>query len=109
MNSARGYLAEFIVAKALGMNNLSRVEWDSYDIPYGDIILEVKSSAYLQSWDQRKRSVIQFSGLKGTRWHPRGGLDPAGPRYNAMVYVFCVQTAQEHDEYEQLQPGQWEF
>lgn len=109
MNNARGYLAEFIVAKALGLDKIRRVEWDAYDILFCEITVEVKSSAYLQSWDQRKQSAIQFSGLKGTRWHPRGGLDPAGKRFNAMVYVFCVHTAREHEMYDQLQLDQWMF
>jgi hypothetical protein len=109
MNNARGYLAEFIVGKALGLERVQRVEWDPYDILFDDITIEVKSSAYLQSWDQRKRSIIEFTGLKGTRWSPRSGEDPAGPDDNAMVYVFCVQTAQDHDSYDQLDLNQWEF
>ncbi|TFD36626.1 hypothetical protein E3T37_13455 [Cryobacterium sp. TMT2-10] len=59
MNNARGYLAEFIVGRALGLNHAQRVEWDAYDILFGDITIEVKSSAYLQSWDQRKPGICQ--------------------------------------------------
>jgi hypothetical protein len=108
MNNARGYLAEFIVAQALGLSDARRVEWDAYDILWDDITIEVKSSAYLQSWDQRRRSKIVFSGLKGTRFHARHGYDPAGKRFNAMVYVFCVHTATAHESYEQLDLGQWD-
>ena len=32
------------------------------------IKVEVKSSAYLQSWNQRKLSSIMFSGLTGREW-----------------------------------------
>jgi hypothetical protein len=109
MNNARGYLAEFIVAKALGIGNLRRIEWDAYDLLWEGITVEVKSSAYLQAWDQRRISTIQFTGLKGTRWHPRHDLDPLGRRYNAMVYVFCVQTATDHERYEPLALDQWTF
>lgn len=112
MNNARGYLAEFLVGKALGINNLQRIEWDSYDLLFGDITVEIKSSAYLQSWDQKKLSSLSFSGLQGTRYHPRApgnGLDPTGKRFNAMVYVFCVHTETEHDKYDQLDISQWEF
>ncbi len=54
MNNARGYLAEFLVAKAVGSTGL-RIEWDPYDVlaPDGTTI-EVKTSAYLQAWDQYK-------------------------------------------------------
>ncbi len=109
MNNARGYLAEFIVAKALGLDAVRRIEWDAYDILWNDITIEVKSSAYLQSWDQRQLSKIQFGGLKGTRYHARHDYDPAGKRFNAMVYVFCVHTAKKHAEYDQLNIGQWRF
>ncbi|PXA68302.1 hypothetical protein [Cryobacterium arcticum] len=112
MNNARGYLAEFLVGKALGIEPLIRIEWDSFDLLFGDITIEVKSSAYLQAWDQRRISTLSFSGLKGTRYNPRaplGGEDPLGKRYNAMVYVFCVQTATTHEAYNPLDVSQWEF
>jgi hypothetical protein len=109
MNNARGYLAEFIVATALGLGEARRVEWDAYDILWNEITIEVKSSAYLQSWDQRRLSDIRFTGLKGTRFHARHDYDPAGKRFNAMVYVFCVQTATKHSEYRQLDLTQWDF
>ncbi|MDQ0239522.1 hypothetical protein [Arthrobacter bambusae] len=112
MNNARGYLAEFLVGKALGIKDLKRVEWDSYDLLFGDITIEIKSSAYLQSWEQKKISALSFSGLQGTRYHPRApgdGMDPAGRRFNAMVYVFCAHTETEHAKYDQLNVLQWEF
>ena len=52
MNNARGYLAEFMVGKALGLQDLKRIEWDAYDLCLDGITIEVKSSAYLQSWEQ---------------------------------------------------------
>jgi hypothetical protein len=112
MNNARGYLAEFLVGKALGIEDLKRIEWDSYDLLFGDITIEIKSSAYLQSWEQKKISALSFSGLQGTRYHPRApgdGMDPAGRRFNAMVYVFCAHTETDHAKYDQLNVSQWEF
>lgn len=110
MNNARGYLAEFLVAKALGLADVHRVEWDAYDLLVDDCVrVEVKSSAYLQAWEQRQLSRIEFSGLRGTRYHPRHGDDPAGRQFNAHVYVFCVQTAKTHAEYQPLDATQWNF
>jgi hypothetical protein len=110
MNNTRGYLAEFLVAQAVGLCDVRRVEWDAYDLLLDSSIrIEVKSSAYLQAWEQRTLSRIQFTGLRGTRYHPRHGDDPAGRQLNAHVYVFCVQTAREHDSYEPLNVGQWQF
>lgn len=110
MNNARGYLAEFLVAKALGLAEVRRVEWDAYDLLVDDRIrVEVKSSAYLQAWEQRRLSTIQFGGLRGTRYDPRHDYDPAGKQFNAHVYVFCVQTAKTHAEYRPLDVTQWDF
>ncbi len=108
MNNARGYLAEFIVTRALGVS-AQRVEWAEYDVLFEGIKIEVKSSAYLQSWEQPRLSRITFTGLKGTRYTPRAGFDPAGKQFNADVYVFCVQAARDHKSYEVLDLTQWDF
>lgn len=109
MNNARGYLAEFLVACALGLPDPQRIEWAEYDVLFDGISIEVKSSAYLQAWEQRQLSRITFSGLKGTPFDPRTGYDPAGKQYNAQVYVFGVQTALTHDTYDPLDTTQWEW
>ncbi len=110
MNNARGYLAEFLVAQAVGLGDAARIEWDAYDLLVDERIrVEVKSSAYLQAWEQRALSRIEFSGLRGTRYHPRHGHDPAGRQLNAHVYVFAVQTATRHDQYDPLDISQWDF
>lgn len=108
MNNTRGYLAEFLVAKAVGAT-ARRVEWDAFDVlaPSGARI-EVKSSAYLQAWDQRQPSRISFTGLTSRTWSPQGGLSTTA-NYNADVYVFCVQTASRHEDYDPLDVEQWEF
>lgn len=65
-NATRGRLAEFIVATATGVDlNKPREEWVTYDLttPEG-IKIEVKSSAYIQTWEQTKprpRSPIPIS------------------------------------------------
>lgn len=108
-NNVRGYLAEFLVAKALGLHDVRRVEWDAYDLLLDGIRVEVKSSAYLQAWEQPRPSQINFGGLRGTRYHPRHGYDPAREQLNAHVYVFCVQTAKLHAENDPLDVNQWTF
>jgi hypothetical protein len=110
MNNARGYLAEFLVARAVGATG-PRVEWDTYDVLSPDgIRIEVKSSAYLQLWDQRQLSRIVFAGLRGHILDPHASARVSTEAtFNADVYVFAVQTAQSHDAYDPLDVGQWEF
>ncbi|POX38029.1 hypothetical protein C3486_25320 [Streptomyces sp. Ru73] len=108
MNNARGYLAEFLVHRALGSAR-SRGEWHSHDVETEDgLCIEVKTSAYLQAWEQRQLSDIRFTGLRSKRWNPRTGYADE-ETYNAHVYVFAVQTARSHEEYDPLDVGQWEF
>lgn len=108
MNNVRGYLAEFIVSEAVGATG-KRIEWDAYDVlsPSG-VRIEVKSSAYMQAWDQRRPSKIVFTGLTGRTWSPQQGESPEST-YNADVFVFCVQTAITHEAYDPLDINQWEF
>ena len=56
-NTARGSLAEYIVATALGLGGDVRNEWEVYDLqtPSG-VKIVVESAAYLQSWYQKKLS-----------------------------------------------------
>ena len=97
-NTERGILAEFLVANALGLTDKPRVEWGSYDLKMPDCTkIEVKSSAYLQSWRQKKYSTIEF-GIARTKeaWDAHTGKsqthDP--PKRIADIYVFCLLTAQ---------------
>jgi len=107
-NTIRGVLAEWLVARAVGATE-SQPEWSEFDVltPTG-VRVEVKSSAYLQAWAQRKLSTISFSGLRSQKWDPETGY--SGQRtLNADVYVFCVQTADSHDSYDPLDVAQWNF
>lgn len=107
-NNVRGYFAEFLVREAVGATH-PRVEWDSADVVTPDgVRIEVKSSAYLQVWAQRRPSRIVFSGLRSRVWSPERGYAEE-TTFNADVYVMAVQTAQDHDTYDPLDAHQWVF
>src|SRR5688572_14217882 len=59
-NATRGRFAEFIVGTVLNINPLNlRDEWDAFDlITNSGIKIEVKSAAYIQSWNQKQFSKI---------------------------------------------------
>ncbi len=107
-NVMRGVLAEWLVAKAVGAKE-PMPEWHHFDVlAPPDIQVEVKSSAYLQAWPQRKLSTITFGSLRSRKWDPETGY--ADQRtFNADVYVFCVHTARSHDAYDPLDVSQWHF
>lgn len=107
-NTTRGLLAEFLVHRALGAR-MRNVEWESFDVLTDDgLRVEVKSSAYVQAWDQRGPSTIRFTRLRGRVWTPRAG-DATEPTYNADVYVFALHTAPDHASYDPLDVSQWSF
>ena len=109
-NTLRGVVAEFLVARAVGAEAPYRVEWDPFDVitPAG-VRIEVKSAAYLQSWEQKRPSRIVFSGLSAQLLDAETGVYAGERGYNADVYVFAVQTARSHDVLDVLDTAQWEF
>lgn len=107
-NNTRGYLAEFLVARSLGVF-AERVEWDDFDVLWQGVKIEVKSSAYLQSWPQRRPSQIKFTNLRGRAWGDLAAGLAAEKTYKADVYVLCVHTVQQHESYNPLDVHAWEF
>ncbi|MDX2401414.1 hypothetical protein NJD75_17740 [Microbacterium algeriense] len=69
-NSVRGWLAEYLVWRAAGVERPMRVEWDAFGVLWGNIRIEVKSSALVQRWPQRQPSTLAFSGLRGKLLDP---------------------------------------
>lgn len=108
-NTVRGYLAEFLVARAVGASS-ARVEWDPWDVTSPDgIKIEVKSSGYLQSWAQSRLSVPTYRVAAAFGWDASAGAWTAEQGFHADVYVFCLHTATNHDEYDPLDVSQWRF
>ena len=109
-DGTRGILAEFIVAKALGVNTkIPRISWSDFDLTTPeDVRVEVKSSAYLQSWEQKKLSWPQFGGLRARTWDAKTGLGEK-PEFRADVFVFALHTCQDPDKYDALDIDQWRF
>lgn len=68
-NTERGKLAEYIVATAMGCDEGTSPTWGSFDLlsPEG-IKIEVKASAYIQSWEQKSFSRIEFSIAESLYW-----------------------------------------
>lgn len=113
MNNTRGYLAEFLVGRALGITS-NRVEWDPFDLLWHpnsteSVRIEVKSSAYLQSWRQRQLSKPSFSGLKGKVLNEETGEYSPRADYNADVYVMCLNSQKDPDTFDPLDINQWKF
>jgi hypothetical protein len=109
MNIVRGVLAEFLVKLAVKDTSEIRAACSNHDIVMPpDVTIEVKASAYLQSWPQPALSNIGFSGLRGRPWLEDGsfGLERV---LRSDVYVFAIHTCRIPDHYDPLDVSQWEF
>ncbi|MFF5988035.1 hypothetical protein [Prauserella flavalba] len=110
-NAMRGVLAEYVVGLALGcLHGGPRQEWDAADLRTRDgIRVEVKSSAYLQSWQQRRPSTLVFDIRPTTGWDATTNTFATERKRQADVYVFSVFTATDRAVADPLDLDQWDF
>lgn len=109
-NTARGVLAEYIVAKALGIADVLRDDWRPFDLQTKDgLKIEVKSAAYIQSWKQDKPSIIQYGVPKRLAWDAKTGKLGTEVRRHAEVYVFALLNHKIRETIDPLDLAQWEF
>ncbi len=106
-NTERGNLAEFLVSRSLGITTDVRNDWEDFDLITKDgTKIEVKSSAYLQSWKQDKKYTPRFNiGRTLPTWDYKSATKQ---RY-ADVYVFCLLAHQNKETINPMDIGQWEF
>ena len=71
-NRNRAVFAEFLVGTALGVVGSPRIEWDASDLTYHGNHIEVKASAYVQSWPQDK-DAGELAAAKEDRRERVGG------------------------------------
>lgn len=109
-NAARGTLAEFLVAAALGLGRTTRVEWDAFDLvtPEG-LRIEVKSAATWQSWAQARPSTLTFGIAPTNGWDASTNTYSADRRRQAHLYVFCVLDHPDKAQVDPLDAAQWTF
>lgn len=109
-NTLRGVFAEFLVARSLGIHHQHRVEWEPFDLRSNEgVRIEVKSAAYVQSWEQTKFSKISF-GIG-----PTSSLDKKTKLYSETrqrhsdLYIFCLLGSPESWEVNPLNLNHWTF
>ncbi len=130
-NRNRGIFAEWMVGKALDClgANSCRVEWDSYDLRYGDIKVEVKASGLSQTWNPDNATIPRFT-IAGQKWtwltdeeaaalpdqdpnaqERRSGvwLKNIAPNRPSDVYVFCLHESLPATNANVEDPNEWTF
>lgn len=109
-NAERGALAEYIVACALGINGSVRTAWDRYDLLTEEgISIEVKTSGYLQTWEQGTLSKPVFGIQPTFGWNSETNEYDSERRRQADIYVFCLHKHIDQATLNPLLLEQWEF
>jgi|SRR6185312_15137181 len=110
-NATRGRFAEFIVATAANIDITQvRDEWGAFDLETGGgIKIEVKSAAYLQSWEQKQLSKICFSTKLAVPWSLEIDKRTTIAKRSADVYVFCLLHHENKKTIDPLNLDHWEF
>ena len=108
-NTVRPAFAEFMVGALLGVASDGRKVWDGVDLRYGDHSIEVKSSAYVQAWQQRQPSRIQFDIARKLAWDHDSNTTVEEPVRPADCYVFCLHREKDEDKANPLDVSSWCF
>lgn len=109
-NTERGVFAEYLVALALGLVHVPRQNWLPYDLLYKEKIkIEVKSSAYIQSWQQKQHSKIIFNISRTRSWDPLTNMVANHKTRDADFYVFCVYKEEDRNKANVLNVLSWDF
>jgi len=108
-NVTRGVLAEYLVAKALGGDLDTRIEWDACDLHWQGISIEVKSAAYIQSWHQNQHSKIVFNVRASRKWDATTNRIQNHRSRSADVYVFALLAHKDQGTIDAMDLSQWEF
>jgi len=116
-NAGRGVFAEWMVWRLLGLRDgWPQDHWKNCDIKAGKVRIEVKASAYVQSWHVAehaypdKPALIKFSALKNRLVLNREETAFAKvATFNCDLYVFCAQLHRHQRTWDALDLGQWKF
>jgi hypothetical protein len=123
-DDVKGIFAEWLVIKLLNIPHLRRISWANSDMmTVEDVRIEVKSSAFWQSWklvDELgaalvepakpacEESKVRFSGLRA-----RDAVTLARRSdtraFKADVYVFAFQNERNPSRWNAMDLSQWEF
>jgi hypothetical protein len=108
-NRNRSVFAEFLVGALLGVIDKPRIEWDAFDFIYQDKKIEVKSSAYIQSWKQDGLSKITFDIAKKKPWNSETNTLGNEAIRSADCYVFCLYPETDSNKINVLDALAWQF
>ena len=107
-----GELAEFFVAKALGISKAENADyWTAYDMSYRQKRIEVKSTQYVHAWNRTRVSEQRSFSIEPTRnayWAYQKENKKEYERQNDL-YVFCLNQNKDISNNNPLCLDDWIF
>lgn len=119
----KGIFAEWLVAKILGINTSRRYLWANSDLETdGGVRIEVKASAYWQSWKalnsdgslkdlsqvvMQPDNKIRFGGLVA-----KDTINNSTQEFGSLksdFYCFCFHTEKNYEAWNGMDMSKWEF
>ena len=110
-NITRGYVAQFIVAWMVGADRLApNKPWQPFDvqIPNGGKTIEVKSTAWLQSWPV-KNPKPAFVIAPSRYWDEKTNVISKEKSFNADLYALCYFYWTDPKTANVMDLAQWKF
>ena len=87
-----------------------RDEWDAYDLKTKNgLKIEIKSSSYLQSWEQKELSKIVFGIQPTVKWEETANKRTTQKIRQSDIYIFCVLSHKDKTTVNPLNLSQWDF
>ena len=103
-------IAEFIVAKALGLDAADNVGlWTLFDILYRDKRIEVKETSYYHSWQTDDEPKSQSRSFGITKAYSEYKNPNSTYERQNDIYVFVLNTGYTREESDPLKLEHWEF
>ena len=103
------YIAEFLVAKALGFNTPQNCNgWTLWDISYKNKRIEIKTTAYYHSWrNDGKVSLQRVFGI--TKAYSKYKDPTSEYKRQNDIYIFCLNLGNTKEESNPLHLENWQF
>jgi len=109
-NTLRGIVGEYIVAWAIGVDNVIHDSWQAYDLlaPNGKKI-EVKTTSFAQIWKHGEKNRRPLFVIKPTRYYTHEKGLENHMSYNADIYVLCYYFWTDSNSMDVTNIDHWKF
>ncbi len=100
-------VGQYIVAWSLGVEDIPDDRWASFDLSINGKRIEVKTTAYLQAWKQKKINP-QFTIRKTHHYSRESGYSKESD-FQADIYVLCYFFERDAKVADVTNLSQWKF